>query len=422
MSCQCFLDYIEKDGACQPPPQCRVGYVYSELMGVCIPVDYGPGDPQDPNCPTGQVKVGNECVVPYDPPTQCPSGQTLTNGVCKCPEGQVLKDGQCKPPECPAPLGSTVAGEGQYQGGAGYTGGLLCFNSCKVYPSFSGKDPTSGKWFASGPLISTGVSCVGSPSGGPGSPPTSNNSPPDDPPLKDDVPRTCKTGLCPGTVNGQHVCLKCSESKTNTSNNSNNTTTTKDGEGNTTGSETGSSNSTSSTTCKDGKCTTTTETTTSSGNGGGSTTKTETKEESKDDFCKQNPTSAHCVDSSFGGDCSGSFQCTGDAVQCATARAANEQLCALKVDPANSVLGVGQAALGGGNGTDHPRSNAEFKDVGVLDQTNPFGGGCPSDIGIPVLGKTIVIPLSQLCTALSAMGAIAVAFSLLAAAFIVVKV
>ncbi|HUA45299.1 MAG TPA: hypothetical protein VMA77_08745 [Solirubrobacteraceae bacterium] len=51
-----------------------------------------------PACPTGYTLTGGVCV----PPTSCPAGQTLSGGVCvpptNCPTGEVLSGGQCVPP------------------------------------------------------------------------------------------------------------------------------------------------------------------------------------------------------------------------------------------------------------------------------------------------------------------------------------
>jgi len=428
----CSEGFYESGGICVPIPDCGVGNVWNG--SACEPI------PDPPLCNPPKVIIGDQCMLPPDPDDPCPapnvlvdgmcvppcpSGLSRIEGVCKCPEGKVYIDGQCKDPECNHPLGTLLGGEGQYTS-ASYDGGLFCYSPCVVYPSFSGRDPISGQWFANGPLFSTGAACTGSGNGPTGGGPEDPSNPGGgDPPPPEEPPKSCPKGRCPGSVNGTMVCVPCSDTSSSSSGSTSpGGTNPGDGSGGTggqpgTGNGEGTSTSTQ-THCKDGKCTTTTTTTTTDGEGNQSQA-TETKEETKEDFCTQNPKSPHCVEGSFGGACDAGFSCEGDPVACATAKAANEQACMLKVDPANTILGIGNNALGGGNGEDHPRGLTVTHDIGVLDQTNPWGGSCPGDIQVPVMGITVTIPLSELCTALQAMGAIAVAFTLMAAAFIVVK-
>jgi hypothetical protein len=72
---------------CTPPTSCPTGQTL--VNGVCVPPT---------SCPSGQTLKGGVCV----PPTSCPSGQVLSNGQCvpptSCPAGQVLSNGQCVPP------------------------------------------------------------------------------------------------------------------------------------------------------------------------------------------------------------------------------------------------------------------------------------------------------------------------------------
>lgn len=128
-----------------------------------------------------------------------------------------------------------------------------------------------------------------------------------------------------------------------------------------------------------------------------------------------------CIEGSFGGAC-GSFTCSGDAVQCATAKASNELLCSLKVDPTNSIVQAGLAAMNGGQGEGHPRASISDVSVGSLDQSNPWGSTCPSNQTLGVfMGKAVVLPLSSACGTFQAMGALLVGVALLAGAFIVVR-
>jgi hypothetical protein len=98
-----------------PPPTCPSGYTLTG--GVCVPPTSCPaGDTLSggvcvppTSCPSGYSLTGGKCV----PPTNCPSGYTLTGGVCvpppNCPTGETLSGGQCVPPtNCPS--GETLAG------------------------------------------------------------------------------------------------------------------------------------------------------------------------------------------------------------------------------------------------------------------------------------------------------------------------
>jgi len=72
--------------------------------------------------------------------------------------------------------------------------------------------------------------------------------------------------------------------------------------------------------------------------------------------------------------------------------------------------------------TGHPALTPENISVAnQINQTNPFGGSCPGDVSISILGVSQTIPLSGACTGLTAMGAAAVAFTLLVAARLVME-
>jgi len=391
---------------------------YQENGGLCTPIP--------PVCSPPNLLVGGICTPP---PPDCVSPQVLIDGTCQAPP----------PPECNIPLGSPTNTSSAQFTRPGYGGGMACFQQCISYPSFSGRSP-EGQYFAHGPWTSTGVVCSGSGNGSsppppsdpadPGSPPDPSSPPDPDPPPVQPPPDQCKVGQCPGSVNGTFVCVPCSNTTSNntTNNNTTNNTTNPDGSpadptspSNGT-SPNGTTNSTKNETtkCVDGKCTTATTTTTTNPDGT-TTVKTDKKEESKDDFCTQKPKSPLCLEGTFGGACAGGWSCTGDAVQCATAKAVNDQACALKVDPANSVLGVGNSALGGGNGTGHPLDSITDVDVGTLNQTNPWGAGCPADKHLATfMGEAITLPLSSACGVFQTMGNLLVGFALLAGAFIVV--
>ena len=186
-------------------------------------------------------------------------------------------------------------------------------------------------------------------------------------------------------------------------------------------SATSSTSSGSSTTkCEGDKCTTTTTTTTTNPDGS-KTDKTSTKEQPKSDFCTDNPRSAICKEGgTWGGSC-GSFSCDGDAVTCAIAQASWKSACALDIEPTDSKVQAGNTALSGGDlPAGHPGNNPSSSVFTAnLDQTNPYGSTCPADIPLNVMGNVVFIPLSSACDTFRLMGQVAVAFTLLAAAFVI---
>jgi hypothetical protein len=125
--------------------------------------------------------------------------------------------------------------------------------------------------------------------------------------------------------------------------------------------------------------------------------------------------------SSFGGSCA-STSCGGDAIQCAIAQEQHKRNC--EFFPQDTTMSsVGQSAA---NGQDTPSGHPGAAGQGVtvnaasqVNMTNPFGGTCPGDVSINVLGVSQSIPLGSACTGLTFMGLAAVAFTLLVAARII---
>jgi hypothetical protein len=84
-------------------------YMHSPATATIAAPASGCTPPPPPTCPSGQTLTGGVCL----PPTSCPSGETLVGGVClpptSCPSGETLSGGQCSPPTvCPA--GTTING------------------------------------------------------------------------------------------------------------------------------------------------------------------------------------------------------------------------------------------------------------------------------------------------------------------------
>jgi hypothetical protein len=125
-------------------------------------------------------------------------------------------------------------------------------------------------------------------------------------------------------------------------------------------------------------------------------------DDAKFDLCKQNPTLSICRQSSVSGACD-AVTCTGDAIQCATLRAAAAMECRDKKDHddlAASPLGALGAAAGAGN--DPMKSSLPSKANGSnvampsFDQSGWLGSGVMyPDKTITVQGKTITIEFSK---------------------------
>lgn len=222
---------------------------------------------------------------------------------------------------------------------------------------------------------------------------------------------TCKGGQ-PGTVNGVSVCIPFSGTGSTTEKTKVTTTPSANGPVSTTTSDT--------TVCTGaGSCTTTT-TTSTSVNGAAPTTSTATTTQSKADFCAANKSASECgggaAASGFSGSCIAGFIGTGDALQKATAEAVNKTNCLL--DPGTSTASVSEALAAGTFGPELSNTN---RAIGQFDQSNPLGSSCPPDVSLTIMSATVVIPLSQACWALQALGYIAVAFTLLYSTIFVVK-
>lgn len=238
---------------------------------------------QSYSCPTGQ----NWTLY----------GQTCARPDCVSPEVRDPATGTCKPPPCPA-AGSVVGTSASKYGGSGSSnGGLICISQCKVQASACAGNGTS--YGCVGPFVATGESCTSQTSPAP--------VPPEDPRTK-----CIEKGMAYGTVNGVVVCT--APSQTSQQSSSTQTTTNKDPATNTT--TTTTTNQQTSTSCDGDNCTTTTTTTNAST--GQSTT--QQSDQTKGDFCKENPSSPYCkAEGTFSGACDSGPACTGDAVQCAQA-------------------------------------------------------------------------------------------------------
>lgn len=351
----------------------------------------------------------------------CPVGTTTIPGTsmsCRCPAGQtVLPSGVCgvdpAQAHCTSVLGSPVKTSWTStapsldtrtvcsSGGYGY---YSCHAT--ITPDFCGSSD-GVTYLCHGSGTSSGVPCTPSPAPERPVPPTQPVS---------ELPSPPPPGTCPGEVNGVTVNVPCSRTETKGTK----TTTENDGAGNTT---TKSESKTTSCTAA-GSCSTTV-TTTTTVNGGTPSTTTKTTEESKGQFCANNPGSKECGDgdgSAFGGSCDAGFKCEGDAVQCATARAVNDNLCKLEevFEMDAATRGLVDSVLAG-TWTDNPRDNPQQINVGTFNQSNPFGTSCPGDVTAQMGAFTLTIPLASMCGWLQIIGNMLVAVSLLGATLFIFR-
>lgn len=144
-----------------------------------------------------------------------------------------------------------------------------------------------------------------------------------------------------------------------------------------------------------------------------------------DAFCTANPSSPLCVSSGWGGTC-GNYSCSGDAVECAIARAAYSERCdALSA----STAAVGTGVLSNPTGDAAAEKAALSSTVSLpssFDQTDLLSGGaCPNDLTAAMPGwaggGNISFSFSWLCSFAALVRAIVIASSLLFGAVIVVK-
>jgi hypothetical protein len=233
-------------------------------------------------------------------------------------------------------------------------------------------------------------------------------------PLEVAVPDPCPSGAT-GQVNGLTVCAPPSDTNVVESIKVG-TTTSSVGDGSSTTTITTSEQST--TVCAGGRCTVTG---TVSVPGGGTTQTVSNRPASE--VCKADPSSPACVASgAFSGSCSGGFQCKGDLVQCATAKAVNDQYCQLKevfeMDAETSGLAESVKA---GTWVTNPKDNPSVVALGVFDQTNPLGESCPPDVTVNLSWGSFVVPMFQHCDRFKMVGNLLVLVSLMGATLFVVR-
>lgn len=167
----------------------------------------------------------------------------------------------------------------------------------------------------------------------------------------------------------------------------------------------------------DGSTTTTTTTTTTSASGavttsqdvstsatpGGAPGRFDNPSADQSNLCKQNPNLSICRESSVSGSCA-AIACTGDAIQCATLRAAELSRCAAQKDrddlAASPLSTLGEAAASGNDPLKASLpsvANASVVNVPTsLDQSGWLGSGKAfDDVTFEVQGHSVTVPLEK---------------------------
>jgi hypothetical protein len=129
-------------------------------------------------------------------------------------------------------------------------------------------------------------------------------------------------------------------------------------------------------------------------------------EAEKGDMCKQHPDLTVCKNSSVSGSCE-SVSCTGDAIQCATLRAAAKLQCQAQKDSddlkASPLVQSGNAIIAGNDvfASKLPELvKGETVDVSAasLDQSGFLPGSCLADRSFSVLGRPVTVSFTSVCS------------------------
>lgn len=374
-------------------------------------------------CDTGETHTGSTCVA-----TTCPStgGWTLSGTTCSrpaCSAGQARDPttGACKT-SCDGDKIDQYTGR-SIVGGMAYTKGMqFCVEGCRYFAEGIGSKAgvVSGAVLAGGTgqacdaaHIGTGTSTTGEPAA------TQADS---------EAAKCIKAGQEYGTVSGVVVCT----GPMNTKETSKKVTDSKVNPDATTASTTREET----TVCKDGKCTVDVKITNAGGGTGtgtgtaadGSTctsgtngVTTCTKTQDKPSYCAEHPDDPQCKEQgTFGGSCGPGAEptCTGDAIQCAQARAAWKIECELTEEPTDAQYTLGKSlATGGSDPVVSPLdpSKVTTTDVASMVSTaasaRTLTASCIPNQTFTVLGHSFAFDTTAFCSFASMIGYLMVAAS-----------
>lgn len=424
------------------------GAVPAGVASSACPGNWGPGD-----CwAVKGTRSGGSTVGTYQTGFfrySCPVGWSYTGGQCVCAgspstcstNGPPPPDSQCPNQEArnaeragSAQQGLSESAAYAFMRGAAGGSSAYCVNGCVVMAGTAQCGGLNGVWWCQ----TSGDSALAKACGGPGIGSFDGSS---FAPMPNASPGTITqeitaekppAGKCPGTINGVQVWVPCdSTASTSTSTSSATSTTPVTSTGTVPGgSGTVTVTKSGETVCDRNGCTTTYKTTSTMSNpdGKGGTTSTTAQgtsqvAETKAEYCKRLPSDPTCSGmSGFSGDCKTAWTCNGDAVQCATAKAVNDEACLWNKETDESKLfraelaksqAPGSGSGTGGSGTIALSSNS-------FDRTELLGGGnCIQDLTVTVAGRSVTLPLSRYCSWLAILGNIGVALSFLVASRIV---
>jgi len=344
-----------------------INYSWNEATGVCK------GGYQ-PN--TG---LGSTTLSPIISRTGCSGGATYANGSCGCTAPLVVNSAGNACIEENAVLCDGLSGTETYASAPGNIApGASSCNATGCQTNFAGTvirvKNAEGVYVTEGAATFTGATCTYSSETG------------------------SDTDTCPGgsqgTINGIATCVPYDPSLNTIESVKDSTNSVDDGTNETV------TGKTTTTVCgATGSCVTTTVTQTSV-NGGAPTTTTETTEEPRNDFCKENPRDPQCANSAFAGSCAGGFTCTGDAIQCASARQIHELNCTLNKTSSQADLFNAQRS----NDSSPVSVNASSKSISQADfsSSNSLGvSACIPNLSITVMGNAIDLPFSDICDELA---------------------
>jgi hypothetical protein len=301
----------------------------------------------------------------------------------------------------------------------------------------------AGQSYCMWQVTRTGEPATGSPAEGNGAsgsnePDNPNDKATNSPPLPSDSKGNCPNGSVQAGVgsDGIPICMGTGTNPNPATKPSPTSNTTKSTDANGTTTEVTKTTSTNA----DGSTTTTTTTTTTAADGSKSVTGTTTtgttangsqgqKDGDPNGLCKENPNLTICRNSSVSGTC-GNIACTGDAVQCATLRAAALMQCAQEKDE-KTIGESGFKKLGDDilAGNDPKKGEIESlikgKEIEVkanIDQNGFLGGGaCIANKSFSVMGQSVTVEFDRICNDIQPIRAVIMLLAFVAAYTIVAR-
>lgn len=337
---------------------------------------------------------------------QDPNDSTQCRRVTSCPWAASWSDGTCV---CP---NSSITAQAQYGVGSYFLQGSLapgastCLGGCEVQVGAPAvKITVNGSPETVAPVTA-------------GSGATFCNSPAPSPQKVTDVVPTAESSCLSaggswGTVNGVGTCLPKGGAGTTVVQTTPTTTTSTANNPNGTSTVT-TTTTTPTTTCVSGQCTTTNVITTTTTNytgpngtgtasSGGSGTTTTTGSSSPGGSGSGNGTGTG-AESSFGGSCSSGFACQGDAVQCAIAQEQYKRNCEVLTDAGGLSRADAVSKFDSDRTFDRTQLNATPTALGSLDSSAFLSSGCIADLHTSLMGQSLTIPFSSLCSYLQYIG------------------